>query len=276
MPHEALIHTMFPKSSGSPCNLRHPNRSAGSFFPIQRFYKRCVKSFLPVFFVLLMGEKSNAQSMNLPAYDHTYLHFGFIIAINSTNFFLQPISDLGSHFKDTLKTISSKPETGFNLGIVTELKIGPYLKLRFVPDLAFSTRDLEYSFDGTVDTFTIVKQVQSTFLDFPVDVKLISKRLDNFQAYVLAGGKYITDLASQSNVDQNLAGANATVRLIRNDYAYEAGAGMQFFLPYFKFGIEMKLSMGIRNLLVRDNTVYTESLETLRSKVFLISFCFEG
>ncbi|HXP49763.1 MAG TPA: outer membrane beta-barrel protein, partial [Bacteroidia bacterium] len=183
--------------------------------------------------------------------------------------------DLGSHFHDSLKTIYSKPETGFNLGIVTELKIAPYLKLRFVPDLAFSTRDLEYSFMGK-DTFQIMKQVQSTFLDFPVDVKLISKRLDNFQAYVLAGGKYVTDLASQSNVDQSLAGAKATVRLIRNDYAYEAGAGVQFFLPYFKFGIEMKLSMGIRNLLVPDNTVYTQSLETLRSKVFLISFCFEG
>ncbi|MFI4963575.1 MAG: hypothetical protein ACHP6H_06950, partial [Legionellales bacterium] len=129
---------------------------------------------------------------------------------------------------------------------------------------------------GTVDTMTVVKKVTSTFLDFPIDVKLISKRLTNFQAYVLAGAKYITDLASQSNVNQQLAGANATVRLIRNDYAYEAGAGLQFFLPYFKFAIEMKLSMGIRNLLVRDNTVYTESLETLRSKVFLISFCFEG
>jgi hypothetical protein len=38
----------------------------------------------------------------------------------------------------------------------------------------------------------------------------------------------------------------------------------------------MKLSMGVRNLLARDTSVYTESLETLRSKVFLISFTFEG
>ncbi len=261
MPRKALVQYMFT------------NPIKASAF--NSLYKRCIKSLLPLLFIMFLGNNVKAQEMNLPAYDHTYLHFGFILAINSTNFFVQPISNLGSHFKDTLKTISSDPQTGFNLGIVSELKIGPYLKLRFVPDLAFSERDLAYSFAG-VDTFTVLKRVESTFLDFPIDVKLISKRLTNFQAYILAGGKYITDLASQSNVNQQLAGANATVRLIRNDYAYEAGAGLQFFLPYFKFGIEMKLSMGVRNLLVRDTSVYTESLETLRSKVFLISFTFEG
>ena len=217
----------------------------------------------------------HAQTMNLPAYDHTRIHFGFIIGINSTNFFIQPISNLGGHFNGTLKTVYSQPQTGFNLGIVSELKIGPYLKLRFVPDLAFAERDIVYSFAG-VDTFSIVKRVESTFLDFPVDIKLISKRLNNFQAYILTGVKYVTDLSSQSNVNQQLAGTNATVRLIRNDYAYEAGGGVQFFLPYFKFGIELKISQGIRNLIIPDNTVYTQSVQTLRSKVFLLSFTFEG
>jgi hypothetical protein len=238
--------------------------------------KRVAKIILPFLFIFIMGNRSQAQVMNLAAYDHTYLHFGFIIAVNSTNFVVQPISNLGGHFQDTLKTIYSTPQTGFNLGIVAEIKIAPYLKLRFVPDLAFSERDLAYTFQGTVDSFTVTKKVQSTFLDFPLDVKLISKRLTNFQAYVLAGGKYITDLASQTGVNQQLAGANATVRIIRNDYAYEAGAGLQFFLPYFKFGIEMKLSQGIRNLIIRDNSVYTESLESLKSKVFLVTFTFEG
>jgi hypothetical protein len=219
--------------------------------------------------------QSNAQGMNLPAYDRTPVHFGFIIGINSTNFFVQPIANLPSNFNNSVKSIYSQPKTGFNLGIVTELKIAPYLKLRFVPDLAFSERDLAYSIAGA-DTFTVLKKVQSTFLDFPIDVKLISKRLNNVQLYVLSGLKYTVDLASQKGVDQNLAGVNATVRIIRNDYGYEAGAGIQFFLPYFKFGIEFKVSMGVRDLLIRDNSVYTESLETLRSKVFLLTFTFEG
>jgi hypothetical protein len=239
-------------------------------------YKHCLKLFwLPLLFILAFGNKSEAQEMNLPAYDHTKLHFGFIIAMNVNNFAVQPISNLGGHFEDTLKTVLSTPLPNFGLGIVAELKIGPYLKLRFVPDLAFAERDLAYSFAGK-DTFVVTKKIESTFLDFPLDIKLISKRLTNLQAYVLAGLKYTTDLASQSNVNQQLAGANATVRIIRNDYAYEAGAGLQFFLPYFKFGIEIKLSQGVRNLLIRDTSVYTESLESLTSKVWLFSLTFEG
>jgi len=261
MPYKALYSSMFTKAIQA------------SY--VTKLYKRCVRSILPALFVLCIGGKARAQEMNLAGYDHTVLHFGFIIAINSTNFVVQPVANLGSHFGDSLKSISSQPETGFNLGIVAEAKIGKYLKLRFVPDLSFATRDLAYSFAGK-DTFVIDKQVQSTFLDFPLDLKLISKRLNNLQVYVIAGGKYITDLASQSKVDQNLAGPNATVRLIRNDYAYEAGGGLQFFLPYFKFGIELKLSQGLRNLIIPDNTIYTQSIQTLKSKVFLISLCFEG
>ncbi len=223
------------------------------------------------------GKYCKAQNgdWNLPAYTNATLHFGFILAINSTNFAVVPVANLSSHFNDTLKGIRSTPSSGFNLGIVSELRLSRYLRLRFVPDLAFSQRNLEYSFAG-VDTFNVSKQVQSTFIDFPLDLKLISKRQHNFEAYVLAGGKYITDLSSQQSINQTLAGANATVRLIRNDYAYEVGTGIEFYLPYFKFGIEFKLSRGARNLLVRDNTVYTESLQALYSQVYLLSFTFEG
>jgi hypothetical protein len=262
MPRHTLIKSMFTIAHKAPLPAR--------------IYRQCIKGCLPVLFILMLGGKTQAQEMNLAGYDHTNMHFGFIIAINSTNFVVQPISNLGGHFQDSLKTIYSNPQTGFNLGIVSEVKIGPYLKIRFVPDLSFAERDLAYTFEGKVDSFTVTKKVESTFLDFPIDVKLISKRLTNFQVYVLAGAKYITDLASQTGVNQQLAGVNATVRIIRNDYAYEAGAGLQFFLPYFKFGIELKMSQGIRNLFIKDNTVYTQSLESLTSQVFLVSFTFEG
>jgi len=224
----------------------------------------------------LMAGKTHAQSgENLPAYTRATVHFGFILAYNTSDFAITPIGNLSSHFNDTLKSIRSTPEGGFNLGIVSELKLSRYLKLRFVPDLAFSTRQLVYSFAG-VDTFSVSKTINSTFIDFPLDLKLISKRQKNFEAYVMAGVKYITDLASQKNVDESLLGVNEVVRIIRNDYAYEAGAGIEFYLPYFKFGVEFKLSRGVRNLLIKDNSVFTQSIESLKSEVYLLSFTFEG
>lgn len=226
--------------------------------------------------ILLLGALgANSQSLNLPAYTHKRLHFGFIIAANTASFYIVPTPNLAEKFNDTLKTIRSSPQVGFDLGIVSEFGITRYLKIRFVPSLGFTTRELDYSFEG-VDTFTVNKSIQSVFLNFPVDLKLISKRLHNFEAYVIAGGKYAKDLASQKDVNQQLAGVNATVRLLPNDFYYEAGGGIEFYLPFFKFGIELKVSQGLRNLIVPDNTVYTQSIQGLYSKTYLLSLTFEG
>lgn len=236
------------------------------------------KGFMGLFTgtMLLFSIKADSQQiMNLPAYTHKRLHFGFIIAANTASFYIVPTPNLAEKFNDTLKTIRSSPQIGFDLGIVSEVGLTRYLKVRFVPSLGFTTRELDYSFMG-VDTFTVTKQIQSVFLNFPVDLKLISKRLHNFEAYVIAGGKYAKDLISQKDVNQQLAGPHATVRLLPNDFYYEAGGGIEFYLQYFKFGIELKVSQGLRNLIIPDNTVYTESIQALYSKTYLLSLTFEG
>jgi hypothetical protein len=226
-------------------------------------------------FLLLFSMKAESQeTINLPAYTHQHLHFGFILGVNTASFYINPAPNLARF--DSLRTIRSVPQIGFDLGIVSEVGITRYLKIRFVPSLGFTDRQIAYYFESPIDTYTVTKQIQSVFLNFPVDLKLISKRLNNFEAYVIAGGKFARDLFSQKDVNQQLAGVNATVRLLPNDWYYEAGGGIEFYLPYFKFGIELKVSQGTRNLIVPDNTIYTESIQELKSKTYLLSFTFEG
>ncbi len=66
------------------------------------------------------------------------------------------------------------------------------------------------------------------------------------------------------------------IKLEKTDYAVEAGAGMDFFLPYFKFAIELKASFGIPNLLIDDGTRFSTPIESLRTKAFYVTFLFEG
>lgn len=232
---------------------------------------------LPVFLLSLLlslGAQAQRSVDNLPAYYKEPLHFGFFLGINKTNFIVTPVDNLQPITGDSLKTILSKPETGFNLGIVSELRLHDYLTLRFVPDIAFAQRDIDYHFAG-VDTFDLTKKVESTFLDFPLSLKLRSKRLGNFAAYMLGGGHFVMDLASQKDVVNNVPGQEV-VKIRKNDFGYQAGAGVDFFLPYFKFGFEISMAMGLRDLLIKDNTIYSRSLDRLQSKVLLFSFTFEG
>ncbi len=244
-----------------------------SFLSIIIKRKYCWKSIAVSLMVLCSIKAQSQEAINLPNYTRAFLHFGFIIGINTSSFYVAPSPNFPRF--DTLKTIRSKPQVGFDLGIVAEVKLTHYLKFRFVPSLGFSDRQIQYNFSG-VDTFSVTKDIQSVFLNFPMDLKLISKRLNNFEAYVIGGMKYARDLASQKDVNQQLAGAKATIRLLPNDWYYEAGGGIEFYLPYFKFGLELKISQGLRNLVIPDNTIYTQSIQDLKSKTYLLSFTFEG
>ncbi len=231
-------------------------------------------SILLLMLTLTLHAQKSRMSENRPEYYSAPLHFGFFLGINQTNFLITTVTNFSQVAGDSLRTILSSPETGFNLGIVSELRLHKYATLRFTPDIAFGQRNIEYNFAGR-DTFDVVKKIESTFLDFPLDLKIRSKRLGNVAVYMLGGMKYTLDLASQKDTRNTIPGQEI-VKLHKNDWAYQAGAGVDMFMPYFKFGIELKLSMGLRNLLVPDNTIYSNSLERLRSRVFLISFTFEG
>ena len=245
---------------------------------------------ITIFFLLLVLSSFNLvaqysrgdQGGNLPKFYKQHIHFGFSIGVNHTDFRIhaQPNSKLYRNLYDsinypkdtlTLNYITSKPETGFNLGIICDTRLHEYLRLRFLPNIAFGSRQLIYSFVGT-DTFDVKKKVESTFINFPLDLKLQSKRIGNFGAYIVGGGNYSIDLASQKDQKAD----DQVVRLRSNDWYYEAGGGMDFYMPYFKFSIEAKLMVGLRNILIQDNRLFTKPIDKLNSHIFLFSFTFEG
>jgi hypothetical protein len=247
-------------------------KTTTTFFNFQKCRKYYTIIILFITF-LTTGKTTKAQTINFAGYDSTKFHLGFLLAINSTGLELQPIPNLSSHFNDTLKGIYSNPQPGFNVGIVAEYKIGKHFKLHFAPDLSFAAQDIAYSFQGK-DTFAVTKYIQSTFLDFPLDIKAISKRFGNFQFFALAGLKYTRNLAPQGNLQ--VTGIDGTIPFMQNDLAYEGGGGLKIFMRHFKLGIELKYSQGMENLLINDNNIYTQSIKSLKSNVFLVSFNIGG
>ena len=109
-------------------------------------------------------------------------------------------------------------------------------------------------------------------LDFPVYIKYKSERYNNFRAYVIGGFKYSLDIASQDKIDDE---GKEIVKLKRDDLMGEIGFGIDFYLQYFKFSPQIKISYGILNLLSEDNTVYTRSINHLKTNGWMLSFTFE-
>ena len=230
------------------------------------------------FFILLLfigASDSYAQKIkkpqNLVRYDLQKLHFGFTIGINELNFNIKKNSNTLSN--DSLLTLLPNSQKGFNLGIVTNLRIGRFTDLRFIPTLVFGERNLNYSFiDSNGVSDERVKRIESTLIDFPIYLKYKSARYNNFRTYVIGGIKYSLDVASQDKINDE---GQEIVKLKKNDLMGEIGFGFDFYLEYFKFSPQIKLSYGVLNLLSKDDNVYTKSINQLSTNGWMISFTFE-
>ena len=182
-------------------------------------------------------------------------------------------------FADSSKLygLEHKPAYGFTIGIVSNLRIGDYLDLRFIPSLSFGERDLQYSvltyFQDEVSQSVISKKIQSTFIEFPLQIKYKGNRLNNIRPYWLVGAKYALDLASDSKKKEE--SNNIYIAPERNDVYADLGGGIDIYTTFFKFGIELKMSYGLRDILKRQGNIYTLPVDRINSKLFLLSFTFE-
>jgi hypothetical protein len=223
--------------------------------------------------ISVKGQQRKIQ--NLERFDRKKFHFGFALGVNSAAF----IMDYDPSKVDSLKLLDQKRETGFNLGIVSDLHIHPLFNLRFIPTLSFAQRNLNYTFYDSRDSAFVnfTKPVESTFIDFPLLFKFRSMRQNNFAAYFVGGGKFSYDLAANKKVDNIHAPRDEVVVKIETiSYSYEVGFGMDFFLEYFKFSPEIKWTFGINNLIINDGTEFSAPITKLKHNIFTISFTFEG
>ena len=210
-------------------------------------------------------------------FDKKAFSFGFTLGLNSSDFTVYQLQNAYESFG--LVSITNKSQPGGQLGILSSLKLGtPVLRLRLMPCLSFQERVLEYTYFKQPDTSEFWKKpVQPVFLDFPLLVKFRTNRINNFAAYVIGGGRFGLDMSSSEDVKNSSASLeDQIVKTSRADYGLEIGGGMDFFLEYFKFGIELKLGLGFKNMLIQENLKFSSPIESLRSKVWSLSFTFEG
>lgn len=229
-------------------------------------------------FILLISFQSFGQKdrpMRYRRFDEKTVHFGFMLGGNTSTYTFIPkvraFEDYG------VKSIVAQSSPGGQLGIVSTLKLGtPVVRLRFIPTLSFQERVVNYEFIDESYTGSIMNEerINSTNLDFPLMFQFRTMRLNNFAAYVLAGGQYSLDLQSQQEASQSFT--NPFIKMKKHDWQGQVGGGLEFFATYFKFGMELKYSHGFVNSFIQDNTAVSNPIDSFYNRVWWISFIFEG
>ena len=217
--------------------------------------------------VLLTAQK--AKPKNDSNYDERLLHFGFSMGMNAMDFkiLMNDESDLKA------EVVAIKP--GINIQIVTDFRPATYLDLRFLPGVSFGQRNINF-YDSEGVQWGETQVLESSFLEFPLLLKAKGMRLNNSRPYVIGGLNFRYDLAGKKEYDDERP---VYLRLKRADLYYEVGAGIDFYLPYFKLTIEAKMSNGLRDVLVHEPAPgypdYANSISSLRSQMWVLSFHFE-
>jgi len=208
---------------------------------------------------------------NLPKYDRKLIHFGFILGLNYFDFVVKNVADLDA--LDSVYVVRPIGAPGFTLGIVSDLRLGEHFNLRFIPGISFVGRTMEYTVyrnDTVPETYT--RPTESVFMELPLYFRFRSRRINNYRVFVTAGGKFMYDMASKEDVNEN---GETILKLKREDYTYDIGVGADWYLKFFKFTMEVKVAFGVNNLIVKDGTPFAESIDFLGSKSVLVSFYFE-
>lgn len=224
----------------------------------------------------LSGQKQKPKNQSW--YDDKLFHFGFSLGFNTMDFNITPNQAFFASNQILPELTTLNP--GINIQIVTNLKPAKYFDLRFLPGVSFGQRVISY-YDltkpvGSPDYLFGEQRLESSFLEFPLLLKLKGDRLNNIRPYVIGGFNFRYDLAGKKEFDSEKP---VYIRLVRPDLYYEAGAGFDFYLTYFKLSIEVKMSRGFSDVLVKESVTnyeqYYNAIERMTSQIWILAFHFE-
>ena len=203
--------------------------------------------------------------INLENFDKQRIHFGFYLGVNNYDFKFDKKFDG--------KDILVDSQTGFNVGLIANLRINDYIDLRFEPGLNYGQRNL--TFPDMTDPVDRLREVKSTYIHFPLLAKFSSKRLGNIKPYVIGGLSSSLNLSSNANSpDDNSANR---FRMIKNSNNYELGLGIDVYFEYFKFSPSIRGVFGMKNEIIPDNdpnSPWTGNVASMSTRGIFINFAF--
>lgn len=204
--------------------------------------------------------------LNKENFDKKRWSWGYYLGMNFYDFQIR--------YKDQAQDIAVDKAPSFNVGLIGNLRINDYVDLRLEPGVVFANRNLTFpNFEEQNDAF---REVKSSYIHIPLLVKFSTKRLNNFKPFVVAGASISHNLSSnEENPDDNSAGQ---FRMKKQNFYYEVGFGIDFYLEYFKFTPSIRGVFGMSDELVRDespNSPWTSNIESIKTRGIFLNFTFQ-
>ena len=236
---------------------------------------RSIILFICVFLLSLQGHTqlfTKKKVINNENFDKPQLSWGYYLGMNNYDYNFDYISDTYD--------IQTEKSFGFNVGLIGNFRISDFFDIRFEPGLVMSNRNLFFNpvqFGETeFNQNQHLREIKSTYIHFPILLKISSKRVNNFKPYLLSGVSTAINLSSkEKSVNDNSLGE---FRTKKNIFFYELGFGIDLYLEWFKFSPSIRGIFAISDEHVDDNdplSPWTSNIDFMKTSGILINFTFQ-
>lgn len=226
---------------------------------------------IPLLFLLTLPDAAaQTRILNMEDHDSKAYYFGLTFGFNQSRYRIK-YSDAFAN-TDTFMNIQPGWGSGFNLGIMGNLKLSRFVDLRLIPSISFAEKRLQ--FNQPLKPAEIAdKSIESIYVHLPLQFKFKSDRIHNFRFYGLLGGKMDYDMAANANSRKK----DEFLKFKPMDLGFELGFGLEFYYPNFIFSPEIKLSEGLINQIYIDRSLpLTNAIDQIRTRSIVISVHLEG
>lgn len=224
--------------------------------------------FLLLFSPILLAQEgtfSKDPIINKENWNKQRVHWGYYLGFNSLDFKFDYLS--------VTEDIEVQTSTGFNVGLVGNLRISEYLDFRFEPGLYITQRNLIYpNIEDPVDR---LREVKSTYIFFPFLLKYSALRTGNVRPYLVGGLSAALNLGSNSeSPDDNYSDR---FRMTKWSNFYEVGFGIDLYFEYFVFSPSIRGVFSMNDELIRDDnpdSPWTGNVQSMQTRGFFVNFTF--
>ena len=232
-------------------------------------------SFIALFLLSFQVEAqlfTKERVLNNENFDKPRLSYGYYLGLNSYDFNID--------YKSNLKDIQVIKSTGFNVGLIGNLRINDFFDIRLEPGLVMSNRTLSYSgtyFEGLIfNENELEREIRSTYIHIPLLLKISTKRINNIKPFVVGGVSTALNLSSnQDNPEDNSQG---NFRLLKNNLFYEMGIGIDIYLTWFKFTPSIRGVFSLIDEHIKDldpDSPWTRNISKMQTRGVFINFTFQ-
>ena len=223
--------------------------------------------------IMAQGKSSVDKTWNLPGYDSKPLHYGFILGMHQASFKIKYSQHFNDNGDSTIALLPKPTLSNFAIGMIIDLPLGEnHWDFRFTPmvglyEYSVLHKQLNRSTGAYEDTTV---PVESVFFEFPILMKYKSLRRNNNRFYMVGG--LVPSIRVGGRKQRNNKEAFG-MEYYNLEFTY--GIGWDHYFSFFKFAPELRLSHGIANMNLRNQSVYFNNIERLTTNKVSLLLHFE-